>query len=655
MNKLVFLIIVFLLIIKIGLSQEKRAVSFQKYTKTNFVELKKGKKENVLPNFKQRKSITPKNEIYRIEIGKSANAYSFLRTERKPIFYKGWESSNPSNYLSIIFGADTNTYPEANNEGSLINVFFERPYPSEDFWDFESNILINNNHFLRYPSSFLYIPDDTENPEDFYFLCTAFDSIQGSFHHSSFISTQLNGLNYQESLFDWQKDIDEITSGISLSGLTANLSGISYDTIGSFGMDQTLKHYKGVSTDPDEDYNWEITEITPNWIIDPDDGHALALYKTWSAWSNDGEIGYMWTIGVTEESYDYGVYQPQIYHTDDGGETWNYIDFNVEDEYVLSQFLPPCEDENGNPLTVRPSFLNGDQQYPGIVDHQGNLNLFANVYGSTTGDVLNANEANWEIESAPGGHLFLFVLDENYLHEICFIDSLRTKVSTNTFGNIGFNHRLQVAKTNDEYITACTWIDDVWSGADSLVSPDIFAWTRCSWWGPYGPENITENDLYTGFYFFPFLSNKIEYNDYYWWSVELFMTTSLSVNEFAYSNPTDPITHYFIDGLEIGLNYNCFEGLQDFSIEDKTLKVSQNDPNPFQSETRISVNYLSKYPQKISVEIFTIEGINIYFKDEGYIYDHKEITIINEDFKPGIYFYQIRVGEYSITKKMMIM
>ncbi len=136
-----------------------------------------------------------------------------------------------------------------------------------------------------------------------------------------------------------------------------------------------MKQYVGVSTNPANGFTWQINEVTPDWLIDNSDGHAVALYTSWSAWSSDGSIGYMWMAGVTNDSYNYGVYQPQIYYTINGGDSWNYIELDLEDHPVLIQYLSPSDMGS-----VRPTFLTADRTYPGVVDYQGKLRICSQMY-----------------------------------------------------------------------------------------------------------------------------------------------------------------------------------------------------------------------------------------------------------------------------------
>ncbi|UCF04053.1 MAG: T9SS type A sorting domain-containing protein [bacterium] len=97
------------------------------------------------------------------------------------------------------------------------------------------------------------------------------------------------------------------------------------------------------------------------------------------------------------------------------------------------------------------------------------------------------------------------------------------------------------------------------------------------------------------------------------------------------------------------------------SISTPSLKfvLNQNYPNPFNPMTTISFTLPEKAHVKVS--IFTVEGKLIaVLLDETLDEGSKEITWNGRDTKgnrmsSGIYFYQLKVGEMSLTKKLVLL
>jgi hypothetical protein len=82
--------------------------------------------------------------------------------------------------------------------------------------------------------------------------------------------------------------------------------------------------------------------------------------------------------------------------------------------------------------------------------------------------------------------------------------------------------------------------------------------------------------------------------------------------------------------------------------------LMQNYPNPFNPST--SIQFALPKEGRVSMKIFNILGKRIAtlldgFQSAGY----HEVTVNLDSFSSGIYFYQMRVGSFIETKKMMLM
>lgn len=587
------------------------------------------------------------SSIDRYEIGKSPNAYSVLHNEQRLLFLN-------EETISMHFGfiPDPATYSEANNNGSLAFTYAQGENlwnPSFDYW--QDPVIVNlSEGIIKEPSSVILNSDNSDEIESLYTVFAGpHAQDDNNFTQTLFPSIQINGENYQENNYIWQSENDIARSCMTVVDNEVYIFGQDYLNTGDFGSEQTLKHYKGITEDPSNGFDWEINSISPDWLIDPDEGFAYALYTTWSAWQKDGSIGYMWMIGVTNESYDYGVFQPQVYYTEDKGEIWTSIELNLEDHWVLQDFIEPCQDENGQEGTVKPSFLNGDKAYPGSVDMNGRLHLFSSVYGSTRGDVLNPNDSIWVEPDALGGRLFDFVIDPSGLYDINHVSPIKTKVSTNKFGDLGFNHRIQVTKTTNELIQLVVWADEDFYGTDSLTNPSLYAWLLCKAGFHSDTVNITEGDLYDGFYLY---TSMPEYTSITGYDVLIPISSSVDVYEFANNNPMDPITHTYVS-IEKFSAWDClFDGVEQ-NILKPFFSISQNTPNPFSKQTVIQVETSLEGPQEISIEITDVLGHVVYSKEE-IIYSYLEIELNADNFKKGVYFYTICLGEKCETKKMLV-
>ena len=84
------------------------------------------------------------------------------------------------------------------------------------------------------------------------------------------------------------------------------------------------------------------------------------------------------------------------------------------------------------------------------------------------------------------------------------------------------------------------------------------------------------------------------------------------------------------------------------------FSLSQNYPNPFNPTT--SFSYALASPSLVTLKVFNILGEEIATLVNGF----QEVGSYNISFDAaklasGVYFYRLTAGEYSATKKMLLM
>lgn len=83
------------------------------------------------------------------------------------------------------------------------------------------------------------------------------------------------------------------------------------------------------------------------------------------------------------------------------------------------------------------------------------------------------------------------------------------------------------------------------------------------------------------------------------------------------------------------------------------LQLFQNRPNPFSGHTRIE--WKSKISGKTTLEVFDIKGQKILtLLDDNMQAGMHELDVDGTNLTSGVYFYQLRVGEYRQVKKIII-
>jgi hypothetical protein len=94
-------------------------------------------------------------------------------------------------------------------------------------------------------------------------------------------------------------------------------------------------------------------------------------------------------------------------------------------------------------------------------------------------------------------------------------------------------------------------------------------------------------------------------------------------------------------------------GIGEHNVEINRECVSQNYPNPFSGKSTITVNLLKA--AKLSMEVTNITGQKVLYKDRGYVNAGTYMFEVNASQWPtGTYFYTVKAGNNSVTKKMIV-
>ncbi|TSA34191.1 MAG: T9SS C-terminal target domain-containing protein [Porphyromonadaceae bacterium] len=102
--------------------------------------------------------------------------------------------------------------------------------------------------------------------------------------------------------------------------------------------------------------------------------------------------------------------------------------------------------------------------------------------------------------------------------------------------------------------------------------------------------------------------------------------------------------------LNINNHENRVDGIPQYGLENS---LGQNFPNPFSAETQISYQLGKEAP--VTIEIKDITGKVVQITEEGTKpAGMHSVTIRNTDLDAGIYFYTLKAGKFSITKRMVV-
>jgi len=123
-------------------------------------------------------------------------------------------------------------------------------------------------------------------------------------------------------------------------------------------------------------------------------------------------------------------------------------------------------------------------------------------------------------------------------------------------------------------------------------------------------------------------------------------------------NPGD-LTNSALRYAAIDIDFSGSSSADDITISPNAELLSQNYPNPFNPTTTIAYNMAEE--GNVSIEVFNIKGqlvktlINGHMEVGDHLLFWEGTNDNNQKVSSGIYFYKMKSGNYSSTKKMILM
>ena len=118
------------------------------------------------------------------------------------------------------------------------------------------------------------------------------------------------------------------------------------------------------------------------------------------------------------------------------------------------------------------------------------------------------------------------------------------------------------------------------------------------------------------------------------------------------TDPINPITHNYIKGIEFtDADFVTNPGFS--SAINNIATVSQNRPNPFSGTTTIDVRLTKS--SNVVVEVMNVTGQKVMELNNGTLSaGSHSFQIDANQLSAGVYFYTVRAGNSSVTKKMIV-
>jgi flagellar hook assembly protein FlgD len=116
------------------------------------------------------------------------------------------------------------------------------------------------------------------------------------------------------------------------------------------------------------------------------------------------------------------------------------------------------------------------------------------------------------------------------------------------------------------------------------------------------------------------------------------------------------IMQWYIDDLRVSYEGGVSNENNDVPM---VTKLSGNYPNPFNPET--TINFSTKEDGNVRIDIYNIKGQRVTtLVNEHMKADNHKVVWTGKDnsgrqVSSGVYFYKMKAGKYTSTKKMILM
>lgn len=576
------------------------------------------------------------SEVDKVKISSSLNVYTVLVEEQSCMAY-----NSDLDLIMMTHRGQTNVIGTGNDLITSIST--------DGGNTFSSNIAITSQggRLHRYPSGVIYNSAGNTNVDDAYSVMAGPYTVS-SWEGNYFASTTFGGANTDENPVETTGTGDLLSrNGLTIDNIgNAHMTGLQY--VGDSGPTSFLGYvYKGTFDNSSKKFNWTSQTLYPDIVKGTDGAYYMSYTQINTAWAPDGSVGYVYFIGSDARAgNDRCSYQPVVYKSTDGGETWNqmaYID--LKNNSVMSPYLYPLKREWSTTGTVKPMFAETD----GVVDANGNLHIFTLAKGCTS-DHIDSIGYVYTLEKGAIFELYNEGQGDNWT--VSFIDTLEARdvpKEESGYGTgtdaLSWGHRIQASRSDDGKVVFVTWTDtDIeFFGTEINLYPDILAFARHLDYGPAEVKNFTRGSNVYGEAFYSYAS-EVTIDDGTSWQIPYSITDIRSSND-----PGLPVTFYYVKDLK-------FE-LSDFPVGIESVSGIVNKvnafPNPTNGTTTFSIELASESNIEISLTNLMGQTVRKLVSEQASSGTH-QYTVDLSDLTAGVYFYDIIAGQGRITRKLVV-
>jgi hypothetical protein len=403
-------------------------------------------------------------------------------------------------------------------------------------------------------------------------------------------------------------------------------------------------------------FTWSIDSIIPNLVV-AGDGSLETYTSAQTAWNKAGNIGYVVFNGVEATITDSSAlgYCPVVYKTTDAGTTWTLLpSFNFSNVPAIAATLDSSWISQDDAFTgPKKAWFSQDKGYDCAVDENGNLHIFCTI---ASGFTNHPDSLGYTLTPGAAATVKTFYMFDSYTTgstwDAVLIDSLNNDNATDyspftdDAGQFTIDARLQMSRSDDGSKLFYFWLDSEPDLNEALENskPNIFGKgydvTNQKW-------TYTKKFTDDGENYFMYVSNiSLQTGTLY----QIPATVSLPLDWPNDGYLLNPMKHYFVSGLEF--DQADFVNIKNIGNAE-SFNVSGNIPNPFNQQTSFNISLTEA--AHVTVDIINTLGTAVATMDKGnLVAGSHNIVIDGTDLASGLYFYTVKAGNKSVTRKMMV-
>ena len=583
----------------------------------------------------QNPQLISSSAITRIPIGSSPNLFTALVAE--------------SNCLTANQQINTVAFTRRKNSEGPGNTGYIQVSVSTDggsAWDTTRSVISDETHLCRYPSGTLYNPPGNTTANQAFHVGSGpwhpGANWQGNFFASQRLDGQFRDSLIQDNTNPGQKqDFARIGFQASDNGKVYVMGAEYIDANATTAAGQGFIGgvlNTGTFDAPNNKFNWSTRLFKHPATVDPTDGSRNIYSTTHTAWSQDGNTGYIVMAGQDSIHPEYG-FGPIVYKSTDAGQTWTHMtntDFrNVEN--IGSRL------RDNNQGTKSPLFT-AAQGWDVTVDYQNNLHIATAIRAGSTASV-DSVFYSWTSQKS----ILFDVFTTSNGWDAIVLDTLQTdSVSagssywTASTGNDVWDARLQISRSTDGKRLFYGWMDtDVatWGGTENLF-PDLFVKGYNVETNKVTPTmNMTKADAVSGGkVFWMYFSNIMLKSDS---TYKISVTSTDSRNRTSTIDDGLPVQHTYLNGLTISESqFNLTpNGSTGFATLQGSGFIGSVYPNPAADLITVEVEGLKQ--ERAQIRMSNLSGQSVYnesFRNNGGVLKTNiDLSGINK----GVYLLQI--------------